>query len=224
MSSITENEIKKGQAVYTPFILRLYNLWVLDISNSYIWRCPKAPQLQQFNELVTANHLDIGVGTGYYLKNTKWPADAKIALMDLNPNCLAMTKNALAEYSPITYQADIFKPQPELNEQFDSISMNYLLHCLPGDMSFKSAAIENAVKMLKPGGTLFGATILANPELHNKISTALCGLYNRKGIFSNAMDTLQALEKALATSLTDVEITVVGCVALFKGKRSVNNS
>ena len=54
MGSVKESDIKKGQAVYTPIMLKLYNLWVLDISNQWIWRCPKAKQLEQFNKYTSS--------------------------------------------------------------------------------------------------------------------------------------------------------------------------
>ncbi len=219
MTSISESDIKKGQAVYTPLMLKLYDLWVLNISNTWIWRCPKHIQLQQFNQNTTANHLDIGVGTGYYLKHCQWPKQTKLALMDLNPNCLGVAKNLLHDKTPKLYLHDIFKPNAALSAQFDSISMNYLLHCLPGTMQTKSNAIATATTMLTPGGVLFGATILADAALHSKTSQRLCNFYNEKGIFSNQEDTLAALKSALAQHLTDIEISVVGCVALFKGKR-----
>jgi hypothetical protein len=40
-------------------------------------------------------------------------------------------------------------------------------------------------------------------------------IYNRKGVFSNAADTLPDLRAALERRFRSVEITVVGCVALF---------
>jgi len=220
MTSISESDIKKGQAVYTPLMLQLYDLWVLDISNTWIWRCNKRIQLEQFNQCITANHLDIGVGTGYYLGQCQWPSQAEISLMDLNPNCLETAKNLLRRYNPKVYLSDIFKPNSHLFNQFNSISMNYLLHCLPGDMKIKSGAIATAASMLKAGGVLFGATILADANLHTKTSQRLCAFYNKKGIFSNQKDTLQALSVALKQHLIEVEITVVGCVALFKARRA----
>ena len=219
MTPISESDIKKGQAIYTPIMLKLYNIWVLDISNTWIWRCPKHIQLEQFNQYITDNHLDIGVGTGYYLKQCALPSKAKLSLMDLNPNCLDASKNLLQDCAPNVYLHDIFKPNKSLLNQFNSISMNYLLHCLPGNMVTKSEAIANAVSMLKPGGVLFGATILADNNLHTKISQRLCAFYNKKGIFSNQKDSLEALKLALAKHLTDIELSVVGCVGLFKGKR-----
>lgn len=111
MTSISESDIKKGQAVYTPMMLKLYNLWVLDISNAWIWRCSKQLQLAQFNQYITENHLDIGVGTGYYLKQCQWFSQAKLSLMDLNPHCLDVAKNLLQDRAPAVYLHDIFKPK-----------------------------------------------------------------------------------------------------------------
>ena len=219
MTSISETDIKKGQAIYTPLMLKIYDLWVLDISNSWIWRCSKKVQLKQFHQYVSTNHLDIGVGTGYYLKQCSWPDNAKLTLMDLNPNCLEMAKNLPQNLKPNLYLHDVFKLDPALSNQFSSISMNYLLHCLPGNMNIKSEAIANAVSMLQPGGILFGATILADKPLHTKMSQRLCAFYNEKGVFSNTEDTLEALKTALAQHVTEVEVKVVGCVALFHGKR-----
>ena len=219
MTSISESDIKKGQAIYTPFTLKLYDLLVLNISNTWIWRCPKHIQLEQFNQNITANHLDIGVGTGYYLKKCQWPSQAKLSLMDLNPNCLEVAKTLLQDRAPNVYLHDIFKPNDSLLDQFNSISMNYLLHCLPGNMDTKSDAIETATSMLIPGGVLFGATILADANFHTKTSKHLAAFYNKKGFFSNQEDTLEALKRTLAQHLTDIEISVVGCVGLFKGTR-----
>ncbi len=84
-------------------------------------------------------------------------------------------------------------------------------------MKAKSTAIETATSMLTSGGTLFGATILSDANLHTKVSQRLCAFYNKKGIFSNQEDTQKALKRVLADHLTDIEISVVGCVALFKG-------
>lgn len=218
MKAVSESDSAKGHAIYTPTMLKIYNVWVLDISNQWIWRCRKSIQLEQYNRLVSHNHLDIGVGTGYYLKNCRWPSTVQLSLMDLNPNCLETTKNKLVHYEPKTYLADIFQPQLALAQQFNSIAMNYLFHCLPGNMETKSLALANAVAMLAPGGVLFGATILADEHLHTRVSRKLCDFYNKKGIFSNRQDTQQALHQMLAQHLTDVNIKVVGCVALFSGK------
>jgi len=217
MKTISDEQIKEGQAVYTPLVLRIYDLWVVYYSNFWFWRCPRKRQLKHFQEHLSNNHLDIGVGTGYYLKHCTWPKPTRLALMDLNPNCLELSKAAVKEMNPELYQADIFKPQTQLQDQFSSISMNFLLHCLPGDMENKTQAIGNAVQMLQPNGVLSGATILGDKNLHYPHSSALAAFYNKKGIFSNSSDTYEGLVKALNAHLDDVKVDVVGCVALFSG-------
>ncbi len=217
---VSEDDIKAGYAAYTRFLLSIYNLSVIHFSNRWIWRCPKRYQLEQYIKYTTSHHLDIGVGTGYYLKHNHWPTDARLALMDMSPMSLKAAQRAVCNLSPTSYQADIFKPQDALKEQFSSISMNYLLHCLPGSMHAKSVVLEHIVNMLKLGGILFGATILSDERLHTPASRALMKFYNRKGIFSNRYDTQLALQDVLKKYLDNVEIQVIGCVALFKGKKS----
>jgi len=217
MKNISEEEIQAGQAIYTPLLLKIYNLWVIHISNTWIWRCPSKHLLKQFRDNISDNHLDIGVGTGYYLQRCEWPHNARLDLMDLNQTCLDTAQHAITAITALTHQADIFKTQLHLQNKYNSISMNFLLHCLPGDMENKSVAIGNAVLMLKSGGVLFGATIISDKNLQTILSTKIASYYNEKGIFSNTNDTQEALTKALNQHLKDVQINIIGTVALFKG-------
>lgn len=57
-----------GAKIYTPLTLKLYDWWVLGVSNRLAWGCPtKEHLLPHFLEHLGNNHLDIGVGTGFYL-------------------------------------------------------------------------------------------------------------------------------------------------------------
>ncbi len=38
----SEGLVAAGQAVYTPGMLSIYDIGVLIISNSYIWKCPSS--------------------------------------------------------------------------------------------------------------------------------------------------------------------------------------
>ncbi|HBK0938208.1 TPA: methyltransferase, partial [Escherichia coli] len=72
-----------GAKIYTPLTLKLYDWWVLGVSNWLAWGCPtKEHLLPHFLEHLGNNHLDIGVGTGFYL--THVPESSLISLMDLN--------------------------------------------------------------------------------------------------------------------------------------------
>lgn len=214
---ISEEDIYAGQAAYTRMFLQIYDLLVIHFSNRFIWRCPKKFQQEQYIKYTSAHHLDIGVGTGYYLKQNAWPSNARLALMDINENCLDKAQRATRALLPTLYQTDVFKLQDSLAEQFDSISINYLIHCLPGSMHTKSIALGHIITLLKPSGVIFGATILADEHLHTPFSRAVFRLYNRKSFFSNRFDTQAALLNTLQKHLVQVDIEVVGCVALFKG-------
>ena len=219
-TNITEEDISKGQACYSKNLLSIYDLWVVYFSNRFLWRCPKNIMIEQYKKRTSMNHLDIGVGTGYYLKKLHWQAGSKLSLMDLNKNSLLKTSETIKPVQAYqAIQADIFKPQTNHQAEFDSISMNYLLHCLPGNLEDKSDAIKNAVEMLKPNGTLFGATIIGDERYHHLISNHVQRFYQRKGIFSNQNDNIDQLEHILNIYLENVSIKRYGAVVLFSGQR-----
>ncbi|ASO24573.1 SAM-dependent methyltransferase [Salmonella enterica subsp. enterica serovar Mbandaka] len=160
-------------------------------------------------------HLDIGVGTGYYLKHA--PATHAISLMDLNPDSLKIAASRVGNTKiRATLQHDVFDTFPaDWHGRFDSVSMYYLLHCLPGEMTTKAKAIKNAGMALKPGGTLFGATILGKEVPHNAFSKKLMAVYNKKGIFSNTNDSADTLRSVLDEHFAKVTLEQHGAVALF---------
>ena len=50
-----------GVKVYTPTALKLYDWWVLNISNRYAWRCDTDKYLlPHFKNNLGENHMDIG--------------------------------------------------------------------------------------------------------------------------------------------------------------------
>ncbi|ELE4479453.1 class I SAM-dependent methyltransferase [Salmonella enterica] len=216
------NISNKATQVYTPFTLKLYDWWVLGISNNYAWYCPTRENLlPHFLQNLSLNHLDIGVGTGYYLAEA--PANCNISLMDLNSASLNSASARVGEARIRNkFQHDAFKAYPEsLHEKFDSVSMFYLIHCLPGPMTDKSIVVQHAKKALTNTGVLYGATILGDGVKHNYFAAKLMHIYNRKGIFSNYNDSEDELERILSDHFENINITVKGTVALFSasGKR-----
>jgi hypothetical protein len=71
---------------------------------------------------------------------------------------------------------------------------------------------------LEPGARVFGATIVQGSAPRSRPAQALLNLYNRKGIFSNADDTVEALNAALRKRFRDVEVSLKGTVALFEAQ------
>ena len=216
----TAAQVEAGQQVYNPLLLAGYDLFVLRFSNRFAWRCPWPRLLEAYNRHVGARHLDIGVGTGFFLDRCRWPVDRpEVTLLDLNPNSLAAAAARIRRYAPRIVRASALEPLPLGEQRFDSVGLNFLLHGLPGPIEQKTRTVLEGVKpQLAPGAVVFGSTILGRGVRHNAVGRALLRPYNRKGIFSNLADDLEGLERALAAGLSTVEAEVVGTVALFSAR------
>lgn len=215
-----DTEAAKGTAVYTKQVLWIYDLFVLGFSNSLVWKCPSRHIQKLYNENISAKHADVGVGTGYFLDHCRFPTGAPtIALLDLNPNCLHATAKRLQRYRPACHVVDVLKPIEIDDTGFDSIGVNYLLHCLPGNLKTKNAVFAHLKPLLRDGGVLFGSTILGQGVSRNGMANTLMRIYNKKGIFGNTNDTLEDLEAGLKEHFRDYSIHVEGCVALFSARK-----
>ncbi len=204
----------RSYAVYSPRLLRWYDVLVLGLSNRWVWRCPTSHLLENFDRQITANHLDVGVGTGYFLDLCQFPvSDPRLVLLDPNPNCLEACRHRLARYQPQTVQADA--AQPLDLAPFDSISLNYVLHCLPGTLPEKAPLLDRLIPLLNPGGVLFGSTLLMQGVPVSWPARRLAAIYNRRGIFGNAADSLDDLRSVLSARFQHISIHVLGCAALF---------
>jgi ubiquinone/menaquinone biosynthesis C-methylase UbiE len=208
-----------GQAAYSPWVLRIYDWFVLGFSCTFAWRCPSGVLLDHYQHHVGPHHLDVGVGSGYFLDHCKFPVpEPRIALLDLNQSSLAFTARRIARMSPRTYCADVLQPL-SVDETYDSIGLGFLLHCLPGDMDHKAKAIANLVPVLRSDGVLFGSTIFGSGVSHNILGRTLMRAYNRKGIFSNLNDSEESLRKVLERYFAEVTIRRHGTVGLFVARR-----
>jgi hypothetical protein len=207
-----------GQAVYTPGMLRAYDAVVVKLSNSFVWRCPARRILEQYSRHLTASHLDVGPGTGYYLDRCRFPdASPRITLLDPNPEVLRFAGDRLRRYRPALHAADALKPIRLEPASFRSVALGYVLHCLPGNIGSKAVVFDNLIPLVEPGGVVFGTTILNQGVRHTRLGHTLLRVYNRKGIFSNLDDDLDGLERALDRRFGRFELDVAGGVALFAG-------
>lgn len=202
-----------GQRHYTPTFLRIYDLLVLGLFTR-IWRCPNRRLVAHYRRHIGRRHLDVGPGTGYFLRRAGLQADVDVTLLDPNPNVLAHAGRRLAPRAVTLWEADVRAPLTGV-DPFDSVALNYVLHCLPGPMSRKADAIGHLAAVLHPDGVLFGATVLGTPELHTPVSRLALRSNNRRGIFDNHADTMDGLRAVLGRSFDTVAGEVVGSVAVF---------
>lgn len=209
----------RGQAVYSRLTLPFYDFWVHGVSNPMAWGCPTGELLYWCNRHISANHLDVGVGSGFLLDRAHFPhACPRIVLMDLNETSLVYTARRLARYHPDTHRTNILEPIDYDGEPFDSVGLNYLLHCVPGNLTEKAVAFDHLARLLNPGGVLFGSTIIAD-EPRNLFARGLIEAYNRAGIFHNRNDREEDLRRELQKRFTDVKVERWGQVCLFAARR-----
>ena len=101
-------QVEAGQAVYTKRILAMYDVAVLRLLCRVVWRCPSHRIVELYNVHVSANHLDVGVGTGYFLDRCRFPSgDVRLALLDLNLDCLEWPARRLARYRPEIHRINV---------------------------------------------------------------------------------------------------------------------
>lgn len=222
---MNDQEVRSGAGIYSKPVLGFYNLLVVKFSNSLVWRCPSRLMLDQYNHCISSRHLDVGPGTGWYLANADLPESAEITLMDLNENSVEHAASRLAhtEASLSRVTANVLEPIPEALGRFDSIAANYVFHCVPGSWEDKGVAFEHLGERLADDGVLFGSTILGNGVKHNLVGRGFMALYNCLGIFHNREDDAAGLETALRRSFGQVNIDVVGTVAVFSAREPLRN-
>jgi hypothetical protein len=216
MADTTLERVKAAQRLYTKPLLSVYDWLLLGLYCRFIWGCPRKDMLDLYNQHISSNHLDVGVGTGYFLDRCKFPkAEPRLALMDLNPNCLEVAGKRLARYSPEIYRSNVLDPINIKTTGFESIGMMNLLHCLPGDFETKGVVFENLKALLNPGGVVFGSTILYGSVRRNLLATCTLILTNRLGLMTNLEDSADGLKASLAQHFSENSVNVIGCMALF---------
>lgn len=206
----------KGQKDYGPAVLAVYDWWVLGVMARMVWRSPTPRIIEWYRPLFGDRHLDIGPGSGYFV-DVAAPDDVELTLLDPNRDVLDHCERRLSRFDPTLVEADVLKPLP-VRGPFDSAALSAVLHCLPGPMEAKGAAIRNAASVLDTEGVLFGATVLGLEERHTMAARAFVRAANMQGGFDNLGDTREGLDAILSESFDDVEIEVVGSLALFAAR------
>lgn len=215
-----DDRVRRGQAIYAPWSLALYDTVVHRFSNTFIWKCPTHQLERLYDRNVSDRHVDIGVGTGLFLARAHWPTEKpEITLVDLNPHCLDRAARPIARFAPRRVKANVLAPFPaDIGGPFRSAGLCYLLHCLPGTLVEKAVVFDHLMQHLEPDASVFGATLLRSDEDTPAAARRLMAIYNRKGVFENAGDTMEDLEQVLRERFAEVDIRREGSVALFEAR------
>jgi hypothetical protein len=140
--------------------------------------------------------------------------------MDLSRECLEKTKRKVARYAPETYIQNLLAPMHHKIDQFDSIGINYVMHCVPGNFKEKGVAFTHLQPLLSENGVLFGTTVLSDNIHKNVLAKPFMWLMNSLGVFNNRSDNARDLKECLETNFQVIEFDVVGVTAFFAVKKS----
>lgn len=200
---------------YTRLGLAAYDAVVVNGFAPRFWGCAAGRLVEHYREHVTFNHADVGVGTGYFLDHCDRPF-SRLALIDLQPNCLQHTSRRLARFRPSCHVRDVWQPIVGVEKPaFDSIALGGILHCLAGAFDEKGRVFDNLAALARPGTKIFGYTMVADGVRDRAHSRALHDLLNRLRVIDNTRDRVADLGHALESRFSDCKVSLIGSMALF---------
>jgi hypothetical protein len=200
---------RAGLGVYDPLIMGLLV--------RHVWGCDSSLLVDHYRKHITSNHADIGVGTAYCLDHCGFSSpDPRIALIDLQPNCLDYAATRLARYRPEIYVRDVLRPLRDIpTPRFDSIALGGILHCLSGDLASKSVVFDNIAPLTKGGTKIFGYSLVSD-EVSSRVSRRITHRFlNRIRVIDNTNDRFADLECELSRRFNDCHVELAGCMAIF---------
>lgn len=203
----------------------VYDLWVMSVASEHLWGCPVDRILGLYNQYASADHLEAGVGTGYFLDHCAFPVpDPSLTLLDVSREAIDMSLQRLRRYRATGLEASLLEPLPVSEPRFGSVGMNYVLHCIPGSLRDKMDTIlTNLLPCMREGAVLFGTTVLGKGVAHNAVGGPLVAALQRNKIFCNQEDDLAGLDQALRRHVSDYSVELVGRTGLFIARKPRQN-
>ncbi len=215
--SITK--INQSQQYFNWMSLFFYDFVLYGIISKYAWGCSIQRLDSHYKKYVRSNHLEVGVGTGYLLDRVVFDsAQPRLALMDLSQACLKKTNRKVSRYAPEIYIQNLVEPIRHDIRPFDSIGINYVMHCVPGSFIEKSVAFIHLKSLLGQDGVLFGTTVLSKDVHKNLLARPFMWLLNFLGVFNNRQDSARDLAYFLQNHFHVIEFEVIGVTAFFSVK------
>jgi ubiquinone/menaquinone biosynthesis C-methylase UbiE len=222
MESSDISQAEREGAAYSSRYLAVYDLRVLKVNCRFVWRCSTRHTLALYNRHMSAEHLDIGTGTGWHLCHATYPVERpRITLVDLNRPSLDATSWRLRRrgIDAETRVGTVLQPLPVDRRRFESVSSTYLMHCVPGGWDDKGKAFQHIADVMADNGVFFGATVLDSGVPHTALSRAEMRRLRARGMFHNQSDDKTGLVDALDRAFESVDVDTRGSVALWTARR-----
>jgi hypothetical protein len=195
-------------------VLGVYDALIMGVLARFVWRCPSTQFVALYDALVSANHAEIGVGTGYCLDRCQ--ADiGRLVLIDLNPNCLDHASGRLRRHVPATHVRNVLEPVYVRGGPFDTVALGGVLHCLPGTMHEKGRVFDNLRPIMRRDSVVFGYTLVSDAGALGPAAVSARAILNRLRFVNNYLDTSDGLRRELAMRFDHCDVTRVGNFAFF---------
>ncbi|MFI5779786.1 class I SAM-dependent methyltransferase [Nocardia sp. NPDC051570] len=207
-----------GASVYSPWMLAMYDFRVLWFNCGVVWRCSPRHTLALYNRNMSADHLDIGTGSGWHLSHAGYPtASPKVTLVDLNRQPLEVSSRRLRRrgIDPVIRIGSVLAPLPVDRRRFTSVSATWLMHCVTGGWDSKGKAFQHISDVMADDGVFFGATVLDSGVSHTALSRAEMRRLRAHNIYRNDTDDLDGLVAALKRAFTEVDVDTRGSAAVW---------
>lgn len=193
-----------------------YDRFVNEINCNHVWKCSKNNIINNYCANVENKHLEIGPGSGFFLKKENIGVNLdQLTLVDVNSTILKFSKKNLeSEHSNVNSLVyDLFRYEIPTNIEFDSVGINYVLHCIPGNLQTK---LDSLISNLGDNKyNLFGASVICDPLHMNPIAEYELMFLNAFGIFNNNNDTYEELNEYLNNKNYNFSLKKQGYVAIF---------
>lgn len=214
----------RGQWFFSLMSHRLYEIGLYRFVTTWLWQCPTALLLDHYRENMSVNHLEVGVGSGFFVRKTLQSirgrrTEQRLVLVDLNARCLSKSAERLQAHAPEVQQQDLREPMVLAGGAVQSVGINYVLHCIKGSFSENRRLFAHLAAVLEDGGVLFGATLVTRPAREGRMAWLLMKTLNLVGIFNNDDQCLDELKQALEASFAEVELTQAGNAVVFRAVR-----
>jgi SAM-dependent methyltransferase len=220
---ITIRGIKRSQRFFNKASLFFYDFLLYGVISKYAWGSSIERLDSHYKKYVRHNHLEVGVGTGFLLNRVEFDsANPRLALMDLSRECLEKAKRKVARYAPEIYIQNLMEPIRYKIDGFDSIGINYVMHCVPGGFKEKGVAFAHLRPLLSENGVLFGTTVLSEGVRKNALAKPFMWLMNALGVFNNRRDNEHDLKECLETQFQVIEFEIVGVTVFFAVRNSLS--
>ncbi len=214
MATASLNATHDAARIYTRPLLAVYDTMVMRVLDRLVWRCPSWRFTNMYDVLATPRHLEIGVGTGYCLDRTHTEFD-RLALVDLNPNCLDVASARLDRYAPTTHVSNVLESVSLGGERFSSIALGGVLHCLPGSMQEKARVFDNLHPAMTDDCVVFGYSMVSDAGALSMAGRLMRAALNRLRVINNYDDTSEALRDELESRFDYASVTRFGGLAFF---------